>query len=484
VYSKLKLPRLGAVLLGTIARQLGWDVRVYVEEIADIDYRDALTADLVGISTITSTASRAYAIADALRDFGVPVVMGGPHVTFLTDEALAHCDYVVRGEGEEALPALMNALFGDGDLRQVPNLSYRDAAGEVHHNEQTSMVEDLEALPYPDYELIVGWRKAMSFSLRPVVPIQATRGCPFGCRFCSVIGMFGRKVRTRSVDNVIGELRRHRERNAHIFFYDDNFTARRAWVKELIRRAMIDEQLCPHWSAQVRTDATQDDELLALMQRGKCSHVYVGFETVNPAALADMAKQQNVQSMIDAVGRFRQHRIGVHGMFIFGFDADTKESFRATTRFAMRSGIDSAQFLILTLLPGTPVYEEMAAAGRITVHDWAHYDGHHVCYKPARISAWQLQWAQVRSHAMFYSRLRMMRQLVNGYLGNSAIYLYARKLNHEWIRNNKTYLKALKLAAQAKNTIIRFDFEIDFSEIKQKVWAAAGSLALPMPTPA
>jgi len=90
----------------------------------------------------------------------------------------------------------------------------------------------------------------------------------------------------------------------------------------------------------------------------------------------------------------------------------------------------------------------------------------------------------VRSHTMFYSRLRMMKQVVNGYLGNSAIYLYARKLNHEWIRNNKTYLKALKLAAQAKNTIIRFDFEIDFSEIKQKVWAAAGSLALPMPSPA
>lgn len=472
------------MLLGTIAKKLGWDVRVYVEEIADIDYRDVLTADLVGISTITPTASRAYAIADALRDFGVPVVMGGPHVTFLADEALDHCDYVVRGEGEEALPLLMKALTGKGKLRHAPNLSYRDKNGRVHHNEQTSTVEDLDTLPYPDYDLIVGWHNVQSFSLRPVIPIQATRGCPFGCRFCSVIGMFGRKVRTRSVENVIGELRRHQDRNAHIFFYDDNFTARKPWAKELIQRAMIDEQLCPHWSAQVRADATKDDELLALIQQGKCSHVYVGFETVNPSALADMGKQQSVQSMVDAVQKFKSHRIGVHGMFIFGFDSDTKNTFRETTRFAMRSGIDSAQFLILALLPGTPIYDEMVAAGRITVRDWAHYDGHHVCYKPAQISAWQLQWAQIKAHAMFYSRLRMVRQIAKGYLGNSAIYFYARKLNHDWIRNNKTYLKALKLAAQAKNTIIRFDFEIDFSEIKQKVRAAAGALALPMPAPA
>lgn len=464
-------------MLGTIAEKMGWEVRVYVEEIAEIDYRDVLTADLVGISTITSTANRAYAMADALREYKVPVVMGGPHVTFLADEALEHCDYVVRGEGEEALPLLMQALMAKGMLKHVPNLSYRDPEGNLHHNPQTSRVEDLDSLPHPKFDLIVGSQKETGFSRRPIIPLQATRGCPFGCRFCSVIGMFGRKVRARSLDHVIDELRLHREKNAHIFFYDDNFTARKQWAKDLMQRAMIEEKLCPHWSAQVRADSTQDKELLALMQRSNCSHVYVGFETVNPAALADMGKQQSVAGMCEATRRFNEYGIGVHGMFIFGFDADTKQSMHETIKFAIKSGIDSAQFLILTPLPGAPLFDELKEQGRLNAKDWSHYDGHHVCYKTELVSGWELQWAQIKGHAMFYSRRRAMQNLLKGHVANSAIYYYARKLNRDWIKNNKTYLKALDLAERAKDLVVNFELEIDFSEIREKVALAANGLA-------
>ncbi len=476
VYSKLKLPRLGAVLLGTIARDYGWDVRVYVEELAEVDYEEVLTADLVGISSTTSTALRSYAIADAVRTFDIPVVMGGPHVTFLVEEALQHCDYVVRGEGEQALIALMDAIFGRRELSSVPNLSYRDESGAVCHNEQSSTIDDLDSLPFPDFNLIKGFKQTRSFFLRPIIPIQATRGCPFGCKFCSVIGMFGRKMRYRSVDNVIEELKRLDNPNTHVFFYDDNFAANPKWTKDLLSRGLLKQNLCKSWSSQVRTDAARDDELLDLMQRTNCTTVYIGFESVNPDALEEMNKHQSVDDMIKAVTKFKKHGIDNHGMFIFGFDTDTKKSLLETTRFAVRSGIGSVQFLILTPLPGTPMYDEFVRDGRITVDNYSVYDGHHVVYRPANVSSWDLQWAQMRAHAMFYSRRRALKHMIKGSVARSFIYLYARGLNRYYARTNKFYLKALKLAEKARGMDLNLDFEFDLSDIWKQVGAAAESL--------
>jgi len=465
------------VLLGTIAREMGWDVRVYVEDIAGVDYRDVLTADLVGISTITPTVDRAYAMADALREYGVPVVMGGPHVTFLAEEALTHCDYVVRGEGEAVLPMLMEAVAGGGDLNHIPNLSYRDGNGDVHHNPRDSAAVDMDSLPYPDFDLIVGWKKAKSFGLTPIIPIQTSRGCPFGCNFCSVISMFGRKIRLRSVEKVVGELERYRDERVHVFFYDDNFAANKKWTKELLR-ALIGIGFRAKWSAQVRADAAFDAELLDLMKRANCSNVYVGFESVNPTALEEMKKKQKVEDMVRAVEEFSRHGIEVHGMFVFGFDSDTKASLNSTIRFAMRSDILSAQFLILTPLPGTPLYDTLKEQGRLTITDWSHYDAHHVVYRPHQLSTWELQWAQIKAHAKFYSRWRTLERLLEGHLSGSMIYVYARRLIHEWKRTNRVYLRALKLAERARDLRINFDLEIDLSEVKRQVRLAAEMLAL------
>jgi len=478
VYSKLKLPRLGPVLLGTIARDLGWNIRVYVEDIGRIDYEDALTADLVGISTITSTANRAYAMAEAIREYGVPVVMGGPHVTFLADEALQHCDYVVRGEGEEALPLLMQAIREKSDLSQIPNLSYRDENGEIRNNPQTSTINDLDSLPYPDFNLIVGWKKTKSFHSAPIYPVLTSRGCPYGCKFCSVIGMFGRKMRFRSVENVIGEIEQNCDSKSHIFFYDDNFTANKKRAKQLLREGLLDQNRCAKWSTQVRIDAAEDDELMDLMKRTNCSIVYIGFESVNPAALLEMEKKQQVDEMIAGIKKFKQFNIQIHGMFVLGFDSDDKATTRETIRFAKDSGILSAQFLILTPLPGTPLYDQLAQENRIAIRDWSHYDAHHVVHKPKNMSTFDLQFAQIKGHAMFYSRRRTLSKLLKGYVADSAIYLYARHANAQYKRANRIYLKALRLTRRARDFTINFDFEFDLSEIKRQVRRAAGALSL------
>ncbi len=472
----MKLPRLGAVLLATIARQHGWEAKVYVEDIAPVDYQDVLTADVVGISSITSTAERAYAMADALRPYHVPIVMGGPHPTFMVDEALTHCDYVVRGEGEEALPLLLAAIRSGRGLETVPNLSYRDSEGVTHHNPQTSTIEDLDSLPYPDFNLIVGWRLEKSFNGRPIVPIQSTRGCPYGCKFCSVIGMFGRKMRFRSTAHVLGEIEQYQGQPMHIFFYDDNFTANTQRAKEIIRSSLVERQMAASWSAQVRTDAARDGELLQLMRETNCTSLYIGFESVNPAALREMNKKQDVDTITQAVTKFNEYGVDVHGMFIIGFDSDDRETIRETLRFARRSGIASAQFLILTPLPGTPMFDELRDAGRLKTMSWSNYDAHHVVYVPKNISALELQWAQITGHARFYSLRRAVDRFANGQLTNAFIYLYANKMNRQWKRANRVYLKLLKLAERARGIHLSFDYRFDFGEIFLQVQAAAQGL--------
>ncbi len=134
IFSQYPLPRLGVIILGTMMKQRGWEVEVYVEDLRRIDFEVVAGADFVGISTITSTAPRAYAIADKVRAMGIPVLMGGPHVTFLTEEALAHADFVIRGEGERPLMALIDAWEEGRDLSGTPNLSFKTADGRMVHN--------------------------------------------------------------------------------------------------------------------------------------------------------------------------------------------------------------------------------------------------------------------------------------------------------------------------------------------------------------
>ncbi|NOR14828.1 MAG: radical SAM protein, partial [Candidatus Aminicenantes bacterium] len=261
IYSQYKIPRLGPILLGTLMKKRGWEVEVVFEEAQAIDFEAATASDLVGISTITSTAPRAYALAEKIKRAGVPVLMGGPHVTFLAEEALSHCDYVIRGEAEHALMAFIDAWETDQDYSQVPNLSYT-LNGRTVHNPTGRAPIDLDDFPYPDVSLLP--RSPDSSKGLITIPVLTSRGCPFQCAFCSVTGLFGHKYRFRSTQNVIEALQRYNRPKNHVFFYDDNFAANRKRLKELLR-AMLQEGFTFTWSAQVRVDVAQDEELLALM---------------------------------------------------------------------------------------------------------------------------------------------------------------------------------------------------------------------------
>lgn len=413
VFDQALLPRLGLPLLGRLLTDRGHDVRIYVEMLAPIDWDDVAEADLVGLSATTSTVSVAYDMADRARDLGIPTVIGGPHVTFLPDEGLEHCDFVVRREGQVTMLELVDALERGSGLADIAGLSYHDDLGQSVHNPDRSPCtqEEFESLPAPALDLIVGHEHMTN------IPIMTQWGCPYNCDFCSVIHMFGRRVRARAIGDVLEELETYRGRG-RVFFYDDNFVVDRRRTKALLHE-MIERDLTPQWSAQMRAEAVYKDkrtreldrELLGLMRDSGCKMVYCGFESVNEATLEAYNKRQNVQDVRDSIRAFHEYGIHVHGMFVFGADTDDAGIFERTVDFALGRGIDTVQFLILTPAPGTPFYERMKAQDRLLTDDWSLYDGHHCVFQPERMSPYELQMGAYRAMARFYSAPQALRML-------------------------------------------------------------------------
>jgi len=407
IFSRVVIPRLGSVLLGTILQNQGIDVKVVVEEVSQPDYRNLdFQPDLVGISSISSTAPRAYELADFYREQGLPVVLGGAHPSFLPGEGLQHADYVISGEGDEALPELLQTISERGDLGQVRNLSYLEG-DIVRQNPWRPFFDDLDNLPIPNYGLIHGWKGNGAHC----VSIATSRGCPFNCSFCSVILLFGRKYRSNSVDRVMEEIRVNGHTAKHIFFCDDNFTANRNRIKELCER-ILRENLKIEWSAQVRVEAARDPELLQLMARSGCYVVFVGLESINPATLEAYNKHQDVDSIKECVINFHKFGIKVHGMFVFGSEMDHYQIIRDTVKFSRRIDLDSLQYLILTPVPGTPVYDELEKQNRIICRDWSQYDGHHIVFQPRQFTPYELQTETIRAMKKFYSWRSVLRRLI------------------------------------------------------------------------
>jgi radical SAM superfamily enzyme YgiQ (UPF0313 family) len=442
VYAKFKLPRLGLPLLGAmLERELGIRPTIYFQELGGLDWNDMASSDLVGISTITTTAPEAYAILDRIKQTGdIPVVMGGPHVTFLPEEALERgADFVMRGEGEYAFIELIKRIrAGDDDFASIPGLSYR-SGDEFIHNPVNQKVEHLDDLPWPDLTLIRNHEKIR------IVPVMTSRGCPYNCKFCSVTKMFWRRYRFRDTADVLDELEILSKRSRHsIFFYDDNFTANPKRTKELLR-GMIDRGLKIRWTAQARVDVVRDTELLDLMKDSGCMFLYLGLESINPRTLESYRKEQTVQDIADAVKMLHKYGIKVHGMFVLGSDEDDVKTIKETVRFARSFKIDTVQFLVLTPFPGTETYDELAGQDRILVKDWAKYSGHHVVFNPLKMTPYQLQKeGSIRSMRRFYSLWQCWKQGVRFRWWNLFTYAYAHHTISRFRSLNKGFLKDLK----------------------------------------
>ena len=317
-----------------------WDVRIWDEVVEPSPHIGA--ADLVGISTITATAPRAYELAAEFRARGIPVVLGGPHPTLMPEEAAKYADVVFRGEAEGAWPAVI-ADFAAGRLA-----ARYDGGGP-----------SLDANVVPRRDL---YRKRYALTL-----VSASRGCRYRCEFCSIWKLDSGKLRTRPVADVLAELARCRGGLATLFT-DDNIAAERDWAVALFR-GMAERRLQRRFAVQASLDIADDDELLHWLRRAGCFAVMTGLESVSEETLRNMRKGVNLRIGVmhyrDKIAAIHAHGLMIAGTFIFGGDGDTRDVFRQTVRFVLDAGVDLAHFGILVPDPGTDLYARLSAEGRL-----------------------------------------------------------------------------------------------------------------------
>jgi len=406
VYSKLSMPLLGPVYLGTILKQRGHEVEIYNEDIKAPDYAK-LKADLIGISVLTSTAARGYEIAKKFPKS--KVIIGGVHASLLPEEAVQYARQVVVGEAEDVIVDVVEGRLKEGVVNGRP-------------------VRNLDTIPEPDFSLIKG------YSSNPLVmPISTSRGCPFDCSFCSVTKMFGREYRFRSADKILAEMLSRKTRS--LFICDDNFTANPSRTRQLL--GLMLKHRIVGWAAQVRCDVAKDPQLLDLMAKAGCTTVCIGFESINPMTLKAYKKNQTLEDIVQAIRTIRQKKIRIHGMFVLGGEDDGKETVWETLRFAVKQKIDTIQMMVLTPFPGTKVHDDLNRQKRIFNTDWSLYDGQHVVFKPNLISAKQLQLDVVRAYLKFYSLSKSLMLLSRLNFRNAFFRFMGHRIIREWTSRNR-----------------------------------------------
>jgi len=370
-------PMLGLTLLASLFPP-EYEVKIVNEFLEEIDFDEEV--DLVGITTLSPLAKRAYEVADRFRDRGVKVVLGGVHATFMPEEAKEHADSVALGEAELVMSRLIADLEG-GRLQPF----YR---GERLH--------DLQGLSIPRRDLL-GKGYSPIFKV-----IETTRGCPNRCEFCAVPVIAGRKYRTRPLSDIERELKAIVEREGeYIFIVDDNVTAQKAHAKGLFE---VLKGFKVRWMGFATVEIAKDEELLKGAQQSGCISLFIGFESLNKENLeGPKRKFRGVKDLQGLIERIHDHGIGIQGSFIFGFDNDDPGVFERTVEFIHQNRIELPNYSVLTPYPGTPLWERLNREGRIFDRDWSHYDMSRVVFWPNGMTPEQLQqgylWAQKYSCA-------------------------------------------------------------------------------------
>ena len=358
---------------------------------------------LVGIGAMTRMIAKAYRMADAVRATGVPVVMGGPHVTEMADEALGrdggprHADAVALGEADETWPKIVSDA-ACGKLKDVY------APVDDFGQERKPSLKEYPVIPWQSIDL-------HQFNLIPkvfapvlnrigegwgtfrIIPVESGRGCPYGCEFCTVTGFFGDSIRFRTNQSVVDELlllkarARKEQGQIAVFFIDDNFAINVKRTKSLLRDIIAaDAQV--HWVAQISANLLRDEELVDLIAASGGKWVFIGMESIDPVNLKDVNKGFNKPGEYAAVlERLAQRNVYAITSFIFGMDNDTTGVAERTLEQVRTWPPGLPIFGLLTPLPATPLYKRLEAAGRLTrIKHWQEFIPFAMAHTPLQMT--------------------------------------------------------------------------------------------------
>src|SRR5882757_4570635 len=343
--------------------------------------------DLVGIGAMTRMIAKAYRMADAVRAVGVPVVMGGPHVTEMADEALGrdggprHADAVARSELKDVYAPL--DPFGKElkpSLKQYPVIPW-----DTIDLRQFNLVP--KSAKHWLQKIGEGWGTFR------IIPVESGRGCPYGCEFCTVTGFFGDSIRFRSNESVVNELlllkarARSEKGQMAVFFIDDNFAINVKRTKSLLRD-IIAAGAQVHWVAQISANLLRDEELVDLIAASGGKWVFIGMESIDPTNLKDVNEGFNKPSeYAEVLERLAKRNVYAITSFIFGMDNDTTGVGERTLSQVRTWPPGLPIFGLLTPLPGTPLYTRLEAAGRLTrVKHWQEFIPFAMAHTPLKMS--------------------------------------------------------------------------------------------------
>ncbi len=404
--------------------------------------------DLVGFSVVSAAEAPALACMESVRTAAPQsiIIAGGPHPSAMPgpfwDKAFPNVDYILRGEAEIALSALVEDLarFQKGratvqDLEAIPGMYARIGDQEICCSMAINPTLDFPAMPAWDLMPPASYPRAPHgafFRRFPVAPVLTSRGCNYGCGFCSVPTLSGGRIRFRKPDLVVRELEVLKTQYGvrEIQIIDDNFTARRSHALKICR-AMAHAGLDLPWSSPngVRME-NLDDELVEAMADAGCYSVSLGLESGSSRVLERMKKGLTLDNVAATVGRMVRRGLEVNGFFMLGYPGETEKDMNATIRFARSLPLTRANFSLFTPLPGCPEWE------RAAVHPGGvfRYDApfSQIGYVPEGLTAKRLKHMQRKAFLRFYARPRAAGRLTASLGSKDALYYFARRAYH-WL---------------------------------------------------
>jgi radical SAM superfamily enzyme YgiQ (UPF0313 family) len=375
---------------------------------------------LVGIGAMTRMVAKAYRVADALRAAGVPVVMGGPHVSAMPGEALGrngaprHADAVAVGEADETWPRIV-ADAEAGRLEEI----YEPPTDPDGHRKKPSLqpypVIPWDSLEIDQFSLSPAWLRPylmrwFGWGTLHVIPIETGRGCPFGCEFCTVTGFFGESIRFRTNESVVAELLRLKARarkdkgQMSVFFIDDNFAIKVSRAKALLREIIAADAGLP-WVGQISANLLRDEELLDLIAASGGKYIFIGMESIDPVNLSGVNKAfSRPEDYASVIERLAQRDIYAITSFIFGMDNDTPGVAGRTLEQIHRWPGALPVFGQLTPLPGTPLYEQLETTGRLVrpTH-WMDFIPYEMAHQPLKMTSAEVRQEITEAWTTSYS---------------------------------------------------------------------------------
>lgn len=419
------IPPMGIMYLASILKKNGHSVEIKDQVTTDTRL-DFTAADVVGITCYAPTYNLALEIAFRAHQSGLPVVLGGPQVTFLVRETLQtnRVDYVVLGEAEITMPELLDYLSYKNtrrNLNKIPGLAYRED-GVVRVTSPRPAIPDLDVLPFPARELIdANAYRQTTLDGQIAAPIVTSRGCPYRCSFCVVPNLPQRRWRARSVDNILREIEQVlTDYGIDAFvFIDDNFTIDVNRVKELSEK-IIERDLRINWWCMSRADTlVNNPAMVEMMAAAGCSTIFMGLESASENVLSDYNKREEVETGFRAVELLSQYHICPYASFILGNVHETRSDIEATIDYAVQLNPHVAQFSILTPYPGTRIYQTLRP--RFVTLNWDMFDGIHAVFQPEHVTAAELEKLLVKAYRRFYLRPGRIWNILKSYQIHSAI---------------------------------------------------------------